>query len=82
MIRQGSVLRSLLALALVPAGCARVPEADREREPRPELPFGRELRDALDRALQGGPGEHDLGISAAVIVPGYGMWSGVSGYSH
>ncbi|MHC4827173.1 MAG: hypothetical protein ACYTEY_11510, partial [Planctomycetota bacterium] len=67
VIRQGSALRSLLAWALVLAGCGRVPEANRGREPRPELPFGRELRDGLDRALQGGPGGHDLGISAAVI---------------
>jgi D-alanyl-D-alanine carboxypeptidase len=82
VIRQGWALRSLLAAALVAAACARVPEADRGREPRPELPYGRELEGALDRAQQGGPGGHDLGISAAVIVPGYGMWSGVSGYSH
>lgn len=47
----------------------------------PELPFARELAEALDHALQSGQGEHNLGISVAVIVPGYALWTGTSGDS-
>jgi D-alanyl-D-alanine carboxypeptidase len=45
----------------------------------PELPFVKELQDALDNGLKKYNGK---GISATVVVPGYKMWIGVSGVSH
>ena len=48
----------------------------------PPLPYAADLQAALDQALQEGQGPHDLGISAAVIVPGYEPWTGVAGNSH
>jgi len=42
------------------------------------LPFGDELQEVLDDGLMASNG---AGISAAVIVPGYQPWVGVSGYS-
>ena len=47
-----------------------------------DLPYAKELQIALDQALKDGQGEYDVGISAAVIVPGYKPWVGVSGSSH
>lgn len=47
-----------------------------------ELPYGEDLQQALERALAEGQGENDLGISAAVIVPGYRPWVGAAGNSH
>jgi D-alanyl-D-alanine carboxypeptidase len=45
----------------------------------PELPFAQELQDALDNGLEQYGG---MGISAAIIVPGYANWLGVSGVSY
>ena len=44
-----------------------------------ELPFAQELQNALDNGLKQYGG---MGISAAVIAPGYEPWVGVSGVSH
>jgi phosphohistidine swiveling domain-containing protein len=44
----------------------------------PILPFADELQEVLDDGLKASNG---AGISAAVIVPGYQPWVGVSGYS-
>lgn len=46
---------------------------------QPDLPFAQELQQALENGLEQYGG---MGISAAVIVPSYEMWSGVSGVSH
>ena len=46
---------------------------------QPELPFAQEFQDALEIGLKQYGG---MGISAAVIVPGYETWVGVSGVSH
>jgi D-alanyl-D-alanine carboxypeptidase len=46
---------------------------------QPELPIAQELQDALDDGLEQYGG---MGISAAVIIPGYETWVGVSGVSH
>jgi D-alanyl-D-alanine carboxypeptidase len=45
----------------------------------PELPYAKELQDALDSTRQL---TEVMGISAAIIVPGYNPWLGVSGESH
>jgi len=46
---------------------------------KPELPFAKQLQNALDNGLKKYNGK---GISVAVIVPGYKTWVGVSGVSH
>jgi len=52
-----------------------------EEQSLPELPFADQLQGAIDQVLLDHP-DHDLGISAAVIMPGYATWRGVSGNSH
>lgn len=47
----------------------------------PPLPFADQLQLALDEALESGRNGHELGVSAALIVPGYEVWTGVSGVS-
>jgi D-alanyl-D-alanine carboxypeptidase len=47
----------------------------------PEPSFTDELQEAIDQVLSAYP-DHNLGISAAVIVPGHRTWIGVNGYSH
>jgi len=58
-------------------GSAGSPTATVDRELQP-LPFANELQKVLDDGLKASNG---AGISAAVIVPGYQPWVGVSGYS-
>ena len=36
-----------------------------------QLPYAQDLQQAMERALLEGQGNYDLGISAAVIIPGY-----------
>lgn len=87
-------MRRLITILLcgalsVAAGCApptKAPTPTPTRPPSPtprppELPFGEDLQSALDQALQEGQGSYLLGISAAVIVPGYQPWVGVTGQS-
>ena len=52
-----------------------------EEQSLPELPFAHELDEAINQVLSAYPA-YDLGISAAVSVPGYRIWTGVSGISH
>ena len=46
----------------------------------PELPYSQELQEAIDQVVSAYQ-EHEFGISAAIIVPGFSPWTGVSGYS-
>lgn len=46
----------------------------------PEIPYAGDLQSAIDQVLSEYP-EYELGISAAVITPGYAAWTGVSGVS-
>lgn len=85
-----SVILAAAAIGLA-AGCAAPAEAPTPTPtlpptrtptpPPPELPYAAELQAALDQALQKGQGSHTLGISAAVIAPGYQPWVGVTGDS-
>ena len=45
-----------------------------------ELPYSGKLQEAIDQVVFAHP-DYDLGISAAVIVPGFKTWTGVSGNS-
>jgi D-alanyl-D-alanine carboxypeptidase len=66
----------ILATILMLTSCG-VPGADSSNQP--ELPYAEELQQALENGLAQYGG---MGISAAVIAPGYRTWSGVSGISH
>jgi D-alanyl-D-alanine carboxypeptidase len=64
-----------LCAAVILGACHRIsPEAN-----LPSLPFGEELQLALESGLDTYGG---MGLSAAVIAPGYQTWVGVSGESH
>ena len=77
--RQTAVLLAILllvcTLALI-ASCT----PNQEAPPAP-LPYADQLQQALEQALRAGQDEADLGISAAVLVPGYEPWIGVAGNS-
>lgn len=47
----------------------------------PELPYSQKLQEAIYQVVSV-YSEHEFGISAAIIVPGFSPWTGVSGYSH
>ena len=47
----------------------------------PSVPCGEALQVAIDTTLQETQGPYELGVSAAVIIPGYAPWAGVSGVS-
>ena len=62
--------------------CSYSSTSPREEPSLPALPFASQLQDAISQALPSNQDQPDLGISAAVIVPGYSTWAGVSGNSH
>jgi len=67
----------ILATILLLTACG-TPEENPSMN-QPELPFADELQEALENGLEQYGGK---GISAAVIVPGYETWAGVTGISH
>ena len=73
----------ILAVILLLTACGKPATDLKSRSNSPttqsELPFARELQDALSSGLEQYGG---MGVSAAVIVPGYQPWVGVSGVSH
>ncbi len=48
----------------------------------PALPYGDELQAALHKILDHHSVENRLGISAAIFLPGYTIWTGVAGVSY
>jgi len=72
-------VRRCLAFALLAAACA--PDGGDESID-PTIPFAQELQAAMVRAVDGGRGNHDLGLSVSIFVPGFEIWSGVAGTSH
>jgi len=73
----------LLRIILCALGFSACKTEDLESESDlPELPFALDLQAAISQVLTDNPVNHPLGLSAAVIVPGYKPWSGVAGYSH
>ena len=79
----GKFLKKLVLLGVIcaigNASCST--KISFEDDSLPELSFGHELQEVIDRVLSAYP-DYDLGISAAVIVPDHRPWTGVSGYSH
>ena len=72
-------MRWCLAFVIAVAACA--PESS-PKGSDPAVPFAPELQAAIVEALNDGRGDHDLGLSASVFVPGFEVWSGVAGVSH
>jgi D-alanyl-D-alanine carboxypeptidase len=70
------------ALILATTTCGPAAEKPSSGQELDDLPYAEELQSALERALLDGQGDFDLGISAAVVVPGYKAWMGASGNSH
>ena len=62
-------------------GCSDKQELQNKLTPSGEnnLPFAKSLQNAFDLATKIGNGK---GISASVIIPNKGSWTGVSGISH
>jgi D-alanyl-D-alanine carboxypeptidase len=58
------------------------PQGFDEKADLPPLPFAGSLQRAIDRVLADNPVDHPLGLSAAVLMPDYRVWAGVSGTSH
>lgn len=77
-----SLLKTLLLVSFTCAiGCAGcTAETNLEETNLPDLVYADDLQAAIDQVMIDYP-EHELGISAAVSVPGYKTWTGVSGYS-
>lgn len=80
----GKIFRilSLGLLVFYATGCSPGTGIPTQSQNHTELPYAAELQIALDQALQEGQAEYSLGVSAAVIIPGYKPWVGVSGISH
>ena len=79
----GKILKSLLLIIVISAigNTSCNPQISVEDNSVPELLFAHDLQQAIDQVLLSYP-DYDLGISAAVIMPGHRTWTGVSGYSH
>jgi D-alanyl-D-alanine carboxypeptidase len=82
MIRHILTTLSLSIVILTATGCSLLAPESAVRPAPADLPYAAELQIVLDQALRDGQGQYDLGISAAVMVPGYKPWVGVAGYSH
>jgi D-alanyl-D-alanine carboxypeptidase len=82
MSRKFFIFLSIGVYILVITACNPVENTPSIKQDLKELPYAEELQKALDLALQDGQDGYDLGISAAVIVPGYKSWVGVTGNSH
>jgi len=68
----------LFSILILSSGCSLKSNAF-ENTLATELPYAKDLQDALNEVL----GETDvIGVSAAIIVDGEGIWTGVSGESY
>ena len=77
MIRQSKAALLTLGLTILFTGCGQ-PERAIAKPRTTELPFGRDLQRVLDLSVRITDG---TGISAAVIIPGQGTWTGAAGHS-
>lgn len=69
----------ILVAILVLTACGKPAANAASPNTQPGLPFAQKLQNALDNGLKQYGG---MGISVAIIVPGYQTWQGVSGVSH
>jgi D-alanyl-D-alanine carboxypeptidase len=69
-MKMKQLLFSVLAISLF-VGCSKQVE--------PELPYAKELQGVLDSTRQS---TNVMGVSVAIIIPGYRPWLGVSGESY
>jgi len=72
-------VRHYVACIFFLGACAPDTQPDRSG---PVLPFAQELQEAVVGALNENRGNHDLGLSVSMFVPGFAIWSGVAGVSH
>jgi D-alanyl-D-alanine carboxypeptidase len=78
-------LNKLLLISIIcsiAVTCSCGPNTLRGEMNPPALPFASKLQDAINQVLPSNKDQPGLGISVAVIVPGYRTWTGVSGNSH
>lgn len=83
MLKKYKMLLALLTVVILTACGNNFPaltSAAEKEAPLPELPLGEDLQKILDDTMASF--DAGKGISAAVIVPGYQLWVGVSGVSH
>lgn len=73
---------ALIGVLCVMGSCSCQPAPLPEALELPELPYADKLQQAIDQVLLAEEADRQLGISAAVIAPGYRPWIGVSGTSH
>jgi D-alanyl-D-alanine carboxypeptidase len=73
------LLITALLCCLLATSCTTI-SGLRESNPQ-ELPYAAELQGAIERAVASAESDVELGVSAAVIAPGYNPWRGVSGLS-
>jgi D-alanyl-D-alanine carboxypeptidase len=82
MIRKICAVLLIGLVALVGSSCGGDNESTTPTAELAALPCGARLQSVLAQALLDSQGPYELGISAAVIVPGSAPWAGVSGVSH
>jgi D-alanyl-D-alanine carboxypeptidase len=83
MLGGKSVPARLLLIIALTSGLGACRSSDLAIAPDlPEVPFAPDLQAAIDQVFQDHLADHNLGVSAAVIIPGFRSWSGVSGNSH
>ncbi len=70
-----------IGVAVLTAACALRTGPTPLAPELPRLPCEVALQLAVDKALRENQGRYELGVSAAVIIPGYAPWAGVSGLS-
>lgn len=75
-------LSSLLIIILAITSCTGSQPDSKTSSEESKLSLALKLQNALDKALEIGSGGHQLGVSAAIIIPGEEIWIGVAGVSH
>jgi D-alanyl-D-alanine carboxypeptidase len=71
----------LLSCGLLTGFASCIPQTQYARQESPPIPFSDDLQAAIDRVIFENQEYQEIGISVAVIAPGYQPWKGVSGFS-
>jgi len=75
-------LSNLLIIILIITSCSGNQPGSKMSSEESEFSLAMKLQNALDKALEIGSEGHQLGISAAIIIPDEEIWIGVAGVSH